>query len=178
MRYKVQDIEDQIVATLRADTTNFANVTVDTFAGQVSPQMFFNPEYMQGFIRSLPFCLVSYQGRTGTKPDRDSSGKTYIHTLKFRLYTGAQSSRASQESQRASYDMLAAIFDDLHGKVPANSGTQKLPGYTPLSGIAITTSEFTPMGPLYESGGEDETIIVNLPGIVVFQSDYSIRVLA
>lgn len=177
MRYSVAEIEDQIIATLQADTANFSDVMVHTFAGQVNSQMFFNPEYMQGFVAILPFCLVSYQGRIGSKSDRDSSGKTYIHTLTFRIFTGAKALRKTQEAVRSAYDMLAAIFDDLHAKIPKMS-SQALPAYTPLSGTAITTSEFTPLGPLYEAGGTDETIIVNLPGIVVYKSDFSIRLLA
>jgi len=178
MRYKVSDIEDQIIATLRADTTNFSDVMVDTFAGQVSSQMFMNPEYMQGFIKLLPFCLVSYQGRVGTKSDRDSSGLLYVHTLTYRLYTGAQSLRSSQESVRSSYAMMAACFDDLHGKIPLMASGQAMPGLTALSGTPISVTEFTPLSPLMETGGKDEGIIVNLPGIVVYASDFSIRLVA
>jgi phage gp37-like protein len=177
MRYKVSEIEDQIIATLEADTTNFSSVAVDTYAGQVSPEMFFDPEYMQGFVRLLPFCYVSYQGRVGEKANRDSSGKTYIHTLTFRIFTGAKSLRKTEEAVRSAYDMLAACFDDLHGKVPYMT-SQLLPGYTAMSGTAISTSEFNPLSPLYETGGQDEILIVNLPGIVIFQSDYAIRLLA
>jgi hypothetical protein len=177
MRYSIADIEDQIIATIKADTTNFSGVMVDTFAGQINSRMFFDPEYMQGFVQLLPFCLVSYQGRVGAKSDRDSAGKVYVHTLTFRIYTGAQSLRASKESARASYAMMAALFDDLHAKVPAVS-TRQLPGYDELSGTDITTTEFTTLSPLFETGGTDETIVVNLPGIVVYQSDYSIKLLA
>jgi len=178
MRYKVSEIEDQIIATLVADTTNFSNVMVNTYAGQVAAQMFMNPEYMQGFVRLLPFCLVSYQGRNSQKDkDRDSSGKTYIHTLTFRIFTGAQSLRSTQEAVRGCYDMLAAAYDDLHAKVP-KMDTQALSGYTPLSGTAVTSNEFTPLSALFETGGQDEVIVVNLPGIVVYRSDYSLRVLA
>lgn len=178
MRYSVADIEDQIIATLKADTTNFGHdVLCDTFAGQVNPQMFFNPEYMQGFVKLLPFALVSYQGRTSGKTDRDSSGKTYIHTLKFTIYVGAQSRRATQESSRSCYTMNAAVYDDLHGKVPACT-PQQLPGYTAMSGKPITTSGFNPQGPLAQAGGQDERLIVNLPGIVVYGSDFQIRLVA
>jgi phage gp37-like protein len=177
MRYKVAEIEDQIKATLVADTTNFSSTLVDTFAGQVNAQMFFDPEMMQGFVKLLPFCLISYQGRTSDKNSRDSSGKTYIHTLTFRLFVGAQSLRATQDAVRGCYDMLAAVFDDLHGKVPVTSPLQ-LPGFTPLSGTALTSTEVNVLGPLLETGGQDERLIVNLPGIVVFASDFSIRMLA
>lgn len=178
MRYSVAEIEDQIIATLEGDTTNFSDVLVDTFTGQVNSQMFFNPEYMQGFVQLLPFCLVSYQGRISEKAkDRDSSGKTYIHTLTFRLFIGAKTLRKTQEAARSAYDMLAACFDDLHAKVPVTS-PQQLSGYTPMSGMALTSSEVTVLGPIYEAGGTDEGIIVNLPGIVVYGSNWSIRMLA
>jgi hypothetical protein len=177
MRYKVSEIEDQIIATLTADTTNFSSVNLRTYAGQVSSQMFINPEYMQGFVNLLPFCLVSYQGRVGEKSDRDASGKLYIHTLTFRIYTGAKSARMLQDAVRNNYDMMAALFDDLHGKVP-KSTPQCFPTYTTLDGTAITTSEFNALTPLYESGGVDESLVVNLPGIVVYQSDFDIKLVA
>jgi len=59
MRYKIAEIEDQIIATLQNDSDVFSETLVDTFAGQISPQIFLNPEYMQGFVKLLPFCLVS-----------------------------------------------------------------------------------------------------------------------
>lgn len=178
MRYKISEIEDQIIATLQADTTNFSTVNVNTYAGQVSPEMFFDPEYMQGFVQILPFTLVSYQGRTtDTAKDRDSSGKTRIHTLTFRIYTGAQPLRKTQEASRSAYDLLAATYDDLHGKVPVTN-PQQLPGFTPLSGTALTSSGATVLGALFTTGGQDESIIVLLPSIVVYQSDYSLRMLA
>jgi len=178
MRYKVAEIEDQIIATLKADTANFNASLVDTFAGQVNAQMFANPEYMQGFVKLLPFALVSYQGRTAQKSDRDSSGKIYIHTLAFRIFIGAQSARKAQEAARNCYDKLAGLYDDLHGKVPLTAATQQLPAYTPLSGIALTSSEVTILAPLFESGGQDESLVVNLPGIVVYRADFSIRMVA
>jgi hypothetical protein len=178
MRYKVSAIEDQIIETIKADTTNFSGLKmINTYAGQISAQNFLNPEYAQGFIKLLPFCLVAYQGRVGLKSDRDSSGKIYIHTLTFRIYTGATSLRMYQDAVRNCYDMLAALYDDLHGKVP-KSTPQCLSAYTTLDGTAITTSEFTALSPLYETGGTDEKLVVNLPGIVVYQSDFNIRLVA
>jgi hypothetical protein len=178
MRYQVKDIEDQIIATLRADTTNFSGVNmIDTYAGQISPRMFNDPEYMQGFQRILPFVLVSYQGRIGQKTDRDSSWKTYIHTLTFRIFSGAQSARSTQEAVRNCYDMQAAIYDDLHAKIPKCT-PQQLAGYTALSGADITTTEFNPLSALFESGGKDESIVINLPGIVVYASDFDIKLMA
>ncbi len=175
MRYSVAQIEDQLLATLREDSTNFGDgVLIDTLAGEVNPQMFFNPEMMQGFIKLLPFVLISYQGRTG---EYDSGGENYTHTLTFRFYTGAQSARMVQEASRNNYDMMAAIYDDIHGKV-IKSTPQYIPGATPLSGQPITIPEFNALSPFYESGGKDERLIVNLPRIVVYASDYSTKVVA
>jgi len=177
MRYKVAEIEDQLIATLKADSTNFGGVLVDTHVGQVTPQMFLDPEYMQGFVKLLPFALISYMGRGSQRWDRDSSGKTYVHTITFRFFIGAENLRASKEGARNCYDMLAALFDDLHAKVPAITGTP-LPGYTDLSGSVLTSSEATCLQPLYESGGTDELLILNMPGIVVYQCDFSLRMVA
>ena len=175
MRYKVAELEDQIIATLKADTTNFGGVNVNTFAGQVNPMMFSNPEYMQGFLDLLPFALVSYQGRTARA--RDSSGKVYLHTVTFRIFVGAMSARTIKEAARSCYDMLAAVYDDLHGKVPRMT-TQKLPTYTELSGNVLTSVEATPQGPLAETQGTDEQLVISIPQIVVYRSDYQIGMVA
>lgn len=176
MRYKISEIEDQILATLQADTTNFSTVNVRTFAGQINPQMFFNSEYMQGAVQLLPFTLISYQGRSNAKDKRDSSGKTRIHKLRFRLYNGAQSGRATKEAARNCYDMMAACFDDLQSKVPVTS-PQQLSGYTALSGTALTSGAVI-LGPLTSVEGDDETLVVNLPAIVVYGSDYTLELVA
>lgn len=176
MRYHVDEIEDQILATLTADTTNFTGVNLQTFAGQINPQMFFNPEYMQGAVRLLPFALVSYQGRTNSKDKRDSSGKTRIHRLKFRVYLGATSRRSSKEASRSAYDLIAACYDDLQSKVPVTS-PQQLSGFTALSGTALTSGAVI-LGPLTSVEGDDETLVINLPTIVVYQSDFTLEVVS
>jgi hypothetical protein len=176
MRYRLAAIEDQILASLKANEA-FQHVLVDTLAGQINPQMFADPAYMQGFLKLLPFALVAYNGRVGEKSKRDSSGKTYEHTLTFRIFTGAQSLRDTKEATHSCYDLLAAEFDALAGKV-IKSVPQRLPTYTELQGVAITDEQFVAMSPFYETGGEDETLVVSLPGIVVYQSDWSVRVIA
>ena len=177
MRYKISELEDQLIATVEADTTNFSNVLVKPYSGQVSAQNFLNPEYMQGFVDLLPFVFVSYQGRFSEKMDRDSSLMYYIHTLFFRFYIGARSANTTQDAVRNCYDMLAGIYDDIHGKVPVTS-PQQLTGYTPLSGTALTSTDATVRSCFYETGGRDEQLVVNLPGIVVYQSDYEIKMVA
>ena len=177
MRYSVAEIEDQILATLTADTVNFTGVNLKTFAGQINPQMFFNPEYMQGAVQLLPFTLISYQGRSSKKASFSADGKVRIHKLKFRIYNGAQSRRSSKEAARNAYDMIAACYDDLQAKAIVIS-SQNLPGFTPLSGTALTSSGANPQTPLYSADGDDEGLIVNLPTIVVYASDFWVELVA
>jgi len=180
MRYKISELEDQLIATLRADTTNFpaSEVRIDTYAGQIDSRMFTDPAYMQGFVQLLPFVLISYQGRaTRERGDRDSAAQTYIHTVYFRVFVGSKSLRTTQEAARGCYDLMAGVYDDLHGRVPLST-PQQMPNLPRLSGTTITTSEFNCVGPVFEAGGRDESLVINLPGIVVYQSDYSLRQLA
>jgi phage gp37-like protein len=178
LRYSIANIEDQIIDTLKTDTTYLSGVnSIQTYAGEVNLRTFLDAEEMQGFIRLLPFILVSYQGRTSTKSDRDSRGKLYIHTLTFRLFIGAKSLRVTRDASRSAYDILAAVYDDLHGKVP-KSTIQGIPNNTALSGTTITTSEFNPLSPLLEAGGTDERLVVITPEIVVYSTDYNLKLLA
>lgn len=176
MRYKISEIQDQILATFTADTTNFSNVWVKPYTGQCSAQMFLNAEYMQGFKALLPFTLVSYQGRVARKMERDASGMYYIHSVKFRIYAGAKSANTQNDAERNCFDMLSAIYDDLHGKVPLVS-PQQLSSYTALSGTALSSTGVSLQSPFMEAEGTDEVIVINLPGIVVYQTDYEVRLI-
>jgi hypothetical protein len=96
VRYKVSEIEDQILATLKADTTNLSGLkTLETYAGQVSPEMFFDPEYMQGFVALLPFMLVAYQG----EPARRSIG-IQAERQEY-IYSNSRSTRDHSHGERS-----------------------------------------------------------------------------
>ncbi len=181
MRYNVSDIEDQIMATLKADGS-LAGVQIQTHAGEISVRTFTEPSLLEGFIALLPFIFVQYQGRVGgesLKGFKPTSDKTvYFHEIRFRLYVGAESLRATQEAQRLSaYPMLAAIYDDLHGKLPYADIVANYPN-AKLSGAKITTTGFNPGTPLMEAGGADEKLVVILPHLVVYQTDYILTLMA
>ncbi len=175
MRYNIEDIEDQLIATLQADAALYPSCQVKTHAGDVNAQLFMNPALMEGFITQLPFVFIQYQGKE--LAGKDAQAMLNIHTLRFRLYIGAQSLRAKQESQRSAYSMLRLVYDDLHGKWPKGTYDGSTL-HTLLEGTSIATTGFTPQGPVMEAGGRDEMLIVNLPQIVVYQTDYTIKLLA
>jgi hypothetical protein len=175
MRYRIQDIEDQIIATLQADTANMTGVQIKSHAGEVNARTFLDPSMLEGFVTQLPFVFIQYQGKRATLSDTVRG--MYVHELRFRLYVGAQSLRVQQEAQRSCYAILGAVYDDLHGKKP-NSAASQLSVLPALSGNPITTDGFNPQTPLMEAGGEDEKLIVNLPQIKVYYTDYVIRVVA
>jgi hypothetical protein len=175
VRYRIEDIEEQILATLRADPV-LSRVTIETHAGQVNAGSFF-PDPSESILQCLPFIFIQYQGRKWDTAD--SAKRMNIFEVRFRLYIGAQSLRDKQEQQRDAYSMLRSVYDDLHGKIPF-SAPQKLSGSTSngiLSGTVInaTTTEFNPQSPLMVSTGMDELILVNLSQLVVYQADFAIR---
>ena len=81
------------------------------------------------------------------------------------------------KAQRNAYDMLSAVYDSLHGKFPKASAQSLAPEVNQLDGTTITTANFNALSPLYETAGESERLIVNIPSIVVYYTDYSIRLL-
>ena len=177
MRYNIENIEDQIVATLQSAFTVLGSQTVNvaTHAGDLNPLVFSDPQLLEGVLPRLPFCFVQYQGKTAEM--RSSDGTLYEHKLKFRIYVGASSLRTKQESQRSAYSMLRSVYDALHGKWPYYTGAPSTQtGGNALSGTIIAS--LTPMSCLLEAGGRDEMLIVNLPKIVVYQSDYTIDLIA
>jgi hypothetical protein len=115
---------------------------------------------------------VRYNGRVAIS--RDARGEINNHELMFTLYVGAQSLRATQESQRSCYSMLRYIYDSLHGHWPLSN--QSYAASLPiLSGTKITTANFRAFSPLLESGGDDERLVVELPKISIYSTNYKIQ---
>lgn len=175
MNYKIEDIEDQLIATLKADVNLYPSCTIDVHAGDAIAQMFSNAALMEGIIAKLPFILVQYQGKQTT--EMDESASLYKHALKFRFYVGTESLRRTKESQRSAYALLRSIYDDIHGRIPNASATagSPLPKFT---GVQIADAAFNGWAPTIEAGGSDERLIVNLPRIVVYQTDYTLELQA
>lgn len=173
MRYDLRELENQIINTLQANT-GLNGVNIRTHTGDLNPAVFYDAQLLEGFTRLLPFIYVQYQGRT--KLITDSTKKTYNWRLRFRLYTGAKSLSEKRMAQLSAYQMLSLAYDSLHGKMPksvANAGW----AIPLLDGDTIQTP-FTCMNPLEAPEGENEKLLVNLPSIVCYQSDYFFEVLA
>ena len=179
MRYFVEDIEDQILATLHAVSGLDSVVQIDVNTAVV-PQMFTDPGYVKNLIPQLPFVYLQYMGRSTGMMDLDAAAQQYVHQLKFRFFCGAQNLRAVKDAQRGTYGaygLLRTVFDAIHGRMPIPN-TSPAP-IVPLSGVPSITSGFSPFSPLKEAGGSDEQLVVNLPGnIVVYQTDYVVRMIA
>jgi len=175
MRYHIEDIEDQILETL-ADEASLHDVSRETHAGQIDQQMFVDPAYVEGLITRLPFVYVQYMGKFTASTDSDSLYSGPVHTLRFRFYVGSQSLRSRKESQRSAYALLRSVYDAIHGKVPNPS--PQVSGITQLSGTASTTTGFSPQGVFEPAGGMDEQMIMLQTNICVYQTDYTIRMLA
>lgn len=173
MRYNIEDIEDQLLATLAASSA-LSGVNRETHAGQIDQQMFLDPAYVGGLVTRLPFIYIQYIGRmTDVQRDVDSMMYDQVHGLRFRFYVGAQSLRLRKESQRSAYAMLRAVYDAIHGKVPSPSPS--ISGPTLLSGTASTTTGFCPMSVFAPAGGIDEQMILLEKNICVYQTDYAVR---
>lgn len=174
MNYKIEDIEDQLIATLRADT-NLSGVTIETHAGQISANYFLNAEYKEGLILRLPIIFVRYSGRTLV--ESDSVNWTNQYELHFQFFVCEKSLRSRKEAERSAYATLRSIYDGIHGHWPYS--TQALAtSLNILTGTQITTSDFIAVTPFITQGGEDEQFVVDLPGLVVYRSDYKIDMIA
>lgn len=193
MRYNVEDIENQILATLigggeefvvdisQADvgvlgkTGGLTGVLIKTHYGEITDATFLRPSLDEGFLKMLPFIMVQYQGRRVVV--KDAPHQQYTHELRWRLFVGAKSLRLRREGQLTAYAILRAIYDLLHGKV-CNSNQPWAETFAQLDGDIISDPQFLEMTPLIEPEGQDEKIMVNLPGIVVYKTDLIMTVLA
>jgi hypothetical protein len=172
MDYHVEDLEDQIIATLKANTDLGGMKQIDTHTGEVSERTFLDPAFSDEFQKKLPCILIQYQGRV--ERDRNEDALVYRHELTFRLFHGASAVRSKREARVLGiYPMLRATFDSLHGAWPLYSGSTLFSAAKILSGVTITTPNFVVLSPLMEAGGQDERLVVNIPGIIVYQTDYT-----
>lgn len=184
MRYEHEKIEDQIIATLRANQHLYdIKAQIEPNVGEITLSTFLNPTLMEGLIKRTPFVLVQYQGISDSVPD--STHTVYIDTLVFRLFIGAESLRSTRDAQRyGAYPMLRATYDALHGKAPRMLVQQQLPNasgfLSPSNELpnGIDTVGFNPVSVLMRRGGQDERLMVNTLKLVVYQKDFKIRLLA
>lgn len=172
MRYDLAEIEHQIINTLQGNTS-LSGVNIQTHTGDVNPGVFYNADTLEGFTRLLPFIYIQYNGRT--KVTSNSTKQTFNWKLRFRLYTGAQYLGEKRGAQLSAYQMLSASYDSLHGKMPKSIANQSW-SIPLLDGDVIQTA-FTCVSPLEAPEGENEKLLVNLPSIVVYQSDYQLEVI-
>lgn len=177
MRYHIEDIEDQLVATLKAQIGLNIGVTIRTHMGEVDRQMFLDPAYLQGMVVMLPFVFVEYAGRVTQGYDSDSTYTQNIHTLKFRFFVGASTLRTAKEGSRNAYAMLRSVYDAIHGKLPWYTGSAPTVA-TDLIGLKIGVTEFYPCSPFMPAGGQDELLMVNQPKICIYATEYTVRLIA
>ncbi len=174
MNYLIEELEDQIIATLEADT-NLATVNVRTYAGELSGLFFEDASRLQGLITQLPFIFIEYNGKSVTT--KSANFQTIIHKPVFRFYVGAQSLRMTQESARSCYSILRYLFDDINAKFFNYTGAAGLAASNKLGGTAMSLGGYQQQQPLKEVGDSERTLFI-LPRIAVYVTDYDCQLLA
>ena len=175
MNYNLKELEDQIIHTLGVQEA-LGGVNIRTHTGEINPNTFSSDVATEGFIRTLPFIFIQYAGRRKVSQEESSTKLTVSFTVRFRLYIGAKSLREKRDAQLSCYDMLASVWDTLHGrffKAVTNQNYQ-VPF---LQGDTIPNT-FVQMSPIEAPDGESERLIVNIPSICVYQSDYQCDIVA
>lgn len=174
LRYNIQTMEDQIIYQLQSDT-NLSAVNIASHAGQITA-LFFQDAYLkEGLLKNLPFIFVQYQGKS--KVDHDSVMGLDIVEIRFRFFIAAQSLRSTKEAQVSCYSMLASLYENIHGKNFHYAGNL-ITEIPQLNAPLMTVIEMNQQSPLTEANATIEQLIVNLPDVVVYQTDYVCSVLA
>lgn|SRR5512135_1233097 len=184
MLYNFEEIQDQLVATIKTNSFVTSNkVNVDIHVGEITPRTIFDPDAMEGLVHRTPFIFVQYQGKSG-QVTRDAVAAIYIDSLVFRFFVGAPTASQAKGTQRTyAAPMLRAIFAAIHGRVPLMDPSvqpQKLPFSPTLTASAalpngITTVGFNPQSVMLKPGGQDEKLVFVEKGIVVYSTDYQLR---
>ena len=175
MQYVIKELIAQMVYTLKADSA-FDGFTVRRHAGEVNILMFQSPEYWRAMISHVPFVFVKYQGKIGTP--MDALKGAWTHEVVFSAYVGTKSLslESGTESAESAETVLAKIFDLWHGRAFYSQQTwaSNIPV---LSGTQITTSGFKQLRVLQENGGQDERLMIMLPEITIYETQYNARFL-
>lgn len=174
MNYDTDVLEQQFVDTLKVDAL-LSQAKVRSHAGEISPRLFMDPEYLDGFIPQLPCALVRYVGRV--KVDGDDDAQQEEFDLYYSIFVASGSSRSkSEEARPYAYDMLAAVYDALHGHW--FNSVQTLAASTPrLGGTQIADTNFVETSPIMPAEGRDEQVVVDMPQILGYEAKYKVRVL-
>lgn len=175
MQYVIKDLMQQLIDSLKIDSV-FTSVTVARHVGEVNPLLFTNPAYWEGLVQKIPFVLIRYKGRTATS--RDSIGSIWFHELEFGTYVGTKSLRSKEDAVEEADVYLARIFDLWHGRMFYSQ--QTFASVIPiLAGTTqITTTGFNQQRALMEAGGQDERLIMALPEITLYETRYTVKMLA
>lgn len=120
MRYKIEEIEKQIIDHLYANVT-VSGVLVKTHAGEVNPISLMNEETVNGYIQMLPFIFIHYLNRKTYWADDNRHIK--IHDLTFRFYVAQRSLPTGRDGQIGCYELLRQINDAISGKLLMNYQT-------------------------------------------------------
>lgn len=133
MRYKIDEIENQIIDCLRAA---IPTIRVSPHAGQIDISTFYDPAMLSEMLPLLPAIFVQYQGRK--KSIADSTKRIIRHELIFRLYIATNNARSKREVQIEAYNYWASLFDTLHGNWIDSLGYSLASTLSRISGLAIT----------------------------------------
>jgi len=193
MRLKIEDLEDQIIATLAGGGEEFTvdeslsegqdqvdlgvlgktegleGVLIKTLTSELNILNMTQTEFNEGYIRRMPFVLINFAGLQPLQTD--SPKKSYQVQVRFRLYIGCKSVRFRREAQLQAYFLQRRIFDLLNDKV-WKADVRFAPEFERMDGVAITESGFNGWTPLMLANTPQMVVVVNLPGAVVYKMEF------
>lgn len=185
MRYDIVEINNQLIATIKASNaiSTIEGVDVQVQVGAITAQLFNQPELQQGFIRRLPAIYIEFRQWVVDYPESEGTFQDVFHKIYYRFYVSAKSERTKKEARDSAYDLLKGVFDAIHGRVCYSlqnyaAGIPVLTGNTASPVIQITNTDFNQVQPFIEVEGNNGTLIINHPSIVVYSTDYYAKVLA
>ncbi len=175
MDYSLENLEDQLIECLKADTDLYPTCTIRTYAGELSGLIFDDPTKMQGELIEPPFILIEYNKKKTTT--KSSTFSVLNHAITFRFYVGAQSLRATSESALSCYSILRSIFDDIHGKFFNYTGATGSASTNNIGGTAISLNSNQQQQPFKEVDGDNEGPLFVLPKLAVYVTHYDCQLL-
>ncbi len=134
MRYKILEIEQQLLDTLKG-VAGLNGVTIKIHAGELTQEKLNSPEMLQTLIGMRRFVLLQYQGKTSEKIT--SSKAEAIHTLGFRFYVGSVDVFQLSLAREDAYNYLSIIYDSIQGKWLGSSSYSLATNLSRLGGLPI-----------------------------------------
>jgi len=173
MRYEVEKLIDQLVEALSLEP-DFAGWTVRETAGEITTGRFMNEQDME-YLRNLAqFILVRFEGAGESL--HSQVHQSSVDAVSVSVFVGAKYLESEDKGYRRCFPVIRKLYDLMYGKW-AQGNYARDASLATIGSQAMDTTEFRPMTPYRYAPGRSVRLVVDVPGLKVYQLSYEVNLL-